>query len=256
MRHTLLLFSPTGGVRRAAECLMKALCGEFETLDLSLTLNGQKKTVFAPEDICVIAVPSYGGRVPAVALKRLLETQGGGAKTVLMSVYGNRSDDDTLFELRDEAVTAGYRPVAAVRAIAEHSLVRSVAAGRPDEADQKKLCAFAQTLKAYLAGDDLSPVDLPEKKNFRLFGGVPFHPKAGDACMGCGKCADVCPVGAISREDPRKTDTGACITCMRCVEICPQRARSVNPMMLAVVAGKLKKSCADRKEPELILGRA
>ncbi len=256
MRHTLLLFSPTGGVCRAAECLMEALCGEFETIDLSLTLNGQKKAVFAPDDLCVIAVPSYGGRVPAVALKRLLETEGGGAKAILMSVYGNRSDDDTLFELRDGAVKAGYRPVAAVRAIAEHSLVRSIAAGRPDEQDKAKLRAFAQTLKEYLAGDSLAPVALPEKKDFRIFGGVPFHPTAGEACMGCGKCADVCPVGAISRDDPKKTDTGACITCMRCVEICPQHARSVDPMMLAVTEGKLKKSCAERKEPELILGEA
>ena len=69
----------------------------------------------------------------------------------------------------------------------------------------------------------------------------------------CGKCAAECPVGAIPASDPTKTDKDKCITCMRCVAVCPHFARSLNPVMLAAAKAGLKKSCSERKEPELFL---
>ena len=51
----------------------------------------------------VIAVPSYGGRVPQVAVDRISEIKGNGAKAVLLCVYGNRAYEDTLTELEDSA---------------------------------------------------------------------------------------------------------------------------------------------------------
>ena len=50
------------------------------------------------EDICIVAVPSYGGRVPDAAVSRLRQMKGNGAGAILMVVYGNRDYDDTLAE--------------------------------------------------------------------------------------------------------------------------------------------------------------
>ena len=38
-----------------------------------------------------------------------------------------------------------------------------------------------------------------------------------------------CPVQAIDRQDPAKTDAALCISCMRCVSLCPHSARRLNP---------------------------
>ncbi len=40
-------------------------------------------------------------------------------------------------------------------------------------------------------------------------------------CTGCGACAEVCPVDAITVDDVAKVDEGECIDCGTCVEECP-----------------------------------
>lgn len=81
-------------------------------------------------DLCLIAVPSFGGRVPEIALSRLREIKGNGASAVLIAVYGNRAIDDTLLELKDTLVPLGFCCIAAVSAVAEHSIMRCYGTGR------------------------------------------------------------------------------------------------------------------------------
>ena len=49
--------------------------------------------------------------------------KGNGARAVLLVVYGNREYEDTLLELSDVMEAAGFSPVAAVAAVAEHSIM-------------------------------------------------------------------------------------------------------------------------------------
>ena len=98
-----IVFSPTGGTENCAYIVATTLNSNAETIDLTDRAVDFTKVVIAPEDICVIAVPSFGGRVPAVALERLAQIKGNGAKAILMAVYGNREIDDTLLELKEVA---------------------------------------------------------------------------------------------------------------------------------------------------------
>ena len=138
-------------------------------------------------------------------------------------------------------------------ALAEHSIIRRYAAGRPDEEDEKQLQAFAQKIQEKLAaGDDTKP-NLPGNRPYKKYGGVGMVPKPTKDCTNCGLCAQKCPVQAIDPADPKQTDKEACISCMRCVSICPQSARKVSSVMLAAAELALKKVCSDRKEGELFL---
>ena len=150
MRICEIIFSPTGGTKKAADMLSQGLSDEILTVDLTNSQTDFKQIPLAPEDTAVIAVPSYGGRVPAPARDRILKLKGNHAKAVLLCVYGNRAYDDTLAELSDLAEQSEFRVVAAVAAVAEHSIARRYAAGRPDAKDQETLRNFAQQIRKKL----------------------------------------------------------------------------------------------------------
>ena len=68
-----------------------------------------------------------------------------------------------------------------------------------------------------------------------------------------GLCARQCPAQAISKENPKVTDSKKCISCMRCVIQCPQSSRGVNGAMVSVAALAMKKACSTRKGNELYI---
>lgn len=58
---------------------------------------------------------------------------------MIAAVYGNRAYEDTLVQMQDYAQTGGFRVIAAISAVAEHSIIRKYASGRPDLNDYKEL---------------------------------------------------------------------------------------------------------------------
>lgn len=158
-RRTLytIYFSPTGGTKKVADIVSRALSNERENggwemkeIDLSPAGTDYSQYHFTREDICIVAAPSFGGRVPGLVLERLKEMEGGHAKTILAAVYGNRAFEDTLLELEDTLVLAGFDCKAAVAAVAEHSIMHQFGQGRPDAEDEKELAGFAARIRERL----------------------------------------------------------------------------------------------------------
>lgn len=248
-----IAFSPTGGTKKVSALLTGALDGEVTTVDLTDSKQDFHAVSLTQEDVAVISVPSYGGRVPAVAVERLTMLNGQGARAVLVCVYGNRAYEDTLVELEDAAKQAGFRVIAAVAAVAEHSIARQFAAGRPDAQDAKQLSDFAGQIRAKLSAGTCSEPAIPGNRPYKKAGGAGMVPKPTKECTNCGVCAAQCPVQAIDRDNPKKVDEKACISCMRCISVCPHSARKVNPVMLSAASLMLKKVCSVRKDCELFL---
>ena len=106
MKLYKITFSPTGGTQKAADLLVENWKAQSISVDLTDPNAHFSDVSLTAEDVAVISVPSYAGRVPAPAVQRLTAMQGNGARAVLVCVYGNRAYEDTLVELEDAAVQA------------------------------------------------------------------------------------------------------------------------------------------------------
>ncbi|GFI42695.1 hypothetical protein IMSAGC018_00358 [Lachnospiraceae bacterium] len=249
-----IVFSPTGGTKKVADMIVDRFRLESSYIDLTDNFTDFTSFSFDEEDVCIVAVPSYGGRIPGIAGERLKLLKGNHGKAVLVTVYGNRAYDDTMLELNDTLIEAGFCPVAAIAAVAEHSIMRQFAAGRPDEEDRRELVDFADKIKRGIQSGSLTNTPrVPGKRPYRSFDGVPMKPRSGKSCTKCGVCAEKCPVGAIPADMPMSTEHDKCITCMRCITVCPQKNRSISKVLAAVGAQKLKKACKERKKNELFI---
>ena len=249
-----IFFSPTGGTRRVADILAKALGNDIRTIDLANPhfADGDNVAINS-NDVAIIAAPSYAGRLPGPAAERITRLNGNGAQAVIVCVYGNRAYEDTLVELKDLAEQAGFKVTAAITAIAEHSMARRYATGRPDDDDKAILEDFATQINEKLTSGSRTRPEIPGHRPYKETGRLGMIPYPTRACNRCGTCAAQCPVQAIDHDDVKKVDRSKCFSCMRCVTICPRSARRINPVMKFMVNHHLKKVCTTRRNPELFL---
>ena len=144
-------FSATGGARpnvRAVAAAMPHMGGE---VDLTRPEERRKVHMFGADDVVVLGVPVYYGRVPEVP--GLLDgLQGEETPAVLLAVYGNRLIDDALAELSDLCAARGFRPLAAGAFVAPHTFSAKVAMGRPNAGDLAAAAELGRRAAEKLSG--------------------------------------------------------------------------------------------------------
>lgn len=252
-----VFFSPTDSTRKVTEFFLESLVGTKENVDVTSNQLLNKEYEFKGDDFVVWAVPVYGGRVPVPAIETFKKMHGRQTPLVLIVTYGNREYDDALVELRDIAFANGFVLIAAGAFICEHSIMHSVAKGRPDELDVEKIKAFSlqvqEKIKIITNVSLLTQLKIKGNYPYREYKGIPLKPQANKNCNQCGLCANSCPTKAIPDDSPNVTNKELCISCMHCVKYCPNHARQLNKVMLAVAEKAFYKKNKQRKEPEIFL---
>ena len=70
MKYYRIIFSPTGGTEKVANAITKNW-KQIETIDLTLLDTDYAKISFEKDSLVLIAMPSFGGVAPSLALERL-----------------------------------------------------------------------------------------------------------------------------------------------------------------------------------------
>lgn len=202
-------------------------------------------------DVVIVAAPVFSGRIPALVSEKLSKLDGRGKTAVTAVVYGVRAYEDALLELNDVMESAGFKIAASCALVAQHSIVKEIGRGRPDEADIKEIKSFAGDALVRIESGERGAVSVPGNRPYREGGKSGATPIALPDCRGCGHCASVCPTEAIRILDGAPvTDSKKCIMCMACVAKCPARSRVLPTEVLNRLTEKLGAFRDVRRENE------
>ncbi len=259
----LVYFSPTGTTKVVVEGIARGINSRItELIDITKTEARTHNLQTSEDDLLIVAVPVYMGRVPSLLSEYLNSIQAYKTPAVCVVVYGNRAYDNALLELKDTLTNCGCVPIAGGAYIGEHSFATSespIAFGRPDEDDLIHAETFGRKIREKLqsvsAISEASVVDVP--------GAFPYEGKTqlwdldfievSDLCGQCGVCVEVCPVGAIDSENTAIIDHVKCITCCACIKNCPENARTIKPSLVMDAQIRLFTNCKEPKSPEYFL---
>jgi len=259
----LVYFSPTGTTKAVVQGIIRGINQRsVEIIDITRP-DARKKTIQTSEnELLIVAVPVYMGRVPALLNDSLNAIKAQKTPVVCVVVYGNRVYDDALLELKNIMTKCGCITVACATYIGEHSYSSSetpIVEARPDVNDLNHAESFGrkiiEKLHSVSSIDHISDINIPGNYPY---GGVTKlwnvdFIAISNECTQCGFCVEGCPVGAINSENSALIDSEKCITCCACIKNCPQKARTMKKSQVKDAAIRLNKLYKERKEPEFFL---
>lgn len=259
----LVCFSPTGTTKAVLMGIERGIEPDTsEWIDITSPDARNEPLQTSEDELLVIGVPVYMGRVPALIMDWLQAMKLQNNPAVCVVVYGNRTYEDALLELKKTILQCGGIPIAGGAFIGEHSFSTEktpTAAGRPDNKDLEYAKEFGRKIRSKLASvsseTPVSEIEVPGEYPYRgdsKLWVVDFI-AVSDACTSCGHCAEICPTGAIDSKNSAKIELEKCITCCACIRACPEHARTMKAGPVQDASLRLHTLYAEPKMPEYYL---
>jgi len=259
-----IYFSPTGTTEKAVIAAVGGMGLPIEKIDLTL-LNTREKysRSFQDDELAVVGLPVYGGRLPRNLNTFFSGLKGNGTPAVALVMYGNREYDDALIELKIRLEERGFGVKAGAAFIGEHTFSKNIATGRPDGNDLNTAAGFGKRIIESIYGGAANTLIVKGHYPSPLKGYDPATPGTNpiypqimttDSCIKCGLCAENCPWGAINPQDVTRVDSALCLRCFRCLKVCPVQAKQVtDEKFMAFIPLFEKRLNTNCREPELFL---
>lgn len=267
----MLYFSPTDTTKKVVTEISNTIYTlinndndyNINCIDFTLPRKREDKIDYTKDDIVIVGVPVYAGRVPNILVDFIKSIKGNGAIAVAVTVYGNRDYDDALLELSDILTDNNFNVIAAGAFIGEHSFSKVLGKDRPDESDLAFANKFGEAVyRKIQKNENLEEhIEIKGKRPYRSY----YKPKNDDGedvdirkvtpntentCTDCKLCVSVCPMGSIDYDNVNKLN-GICIKCCACIKKCPEKAKYFDDQDYLKHKTELELNCTVRREPEV-----
>ena len=248
MKIIKVFFSPSETTKKVVSIIADNFKEENEICDL-LYFNDEKE--FSSDDLVIVGMPVFAGRIPKTARERLSKLVGNNTKAIAVVNYGNAHVTDALLELVDLLKENSFDVIAAASTISHHSIFDGVAVGRPDDEDVLKINEFAQKVIEKIENGGSLESEIPGNRPYVDYKTLPFIVSCDESkCVFCLECVGVCPEGAIPDDDPADVNLDLCSRCTSCINICPEEARGFSGEAFETKKPAFESANAERKEAE------
>ena len=230
----ILCYSGTGNSRYIAHRIADALGDRL--LSMNDRIKAGDTSPIEVNERLIIVTPTYAWRIPRIVRDWLTKTEFPGAKRAWFvmncgSEIGNAAKyNRTLCQEKQ----LSYMGTAQI--IMPENYIAMFDAPRAEEARQIVDRAESDIGRAATAIAENQAFPPPRDNLYDRFMSGPVNPifyafcvkakafTVSDACIGCGKCAALCPTNNITIQNGKPVWGGDCTHCMACICYCPAEA--------------------------------
>ena len=230
----ILYFSGTGNSGYAARRIADGL-GE-PLLCLNDRIKAGDTAPVETGERLVIVTPTYAWRIPRIVEDWLLHTELTGAKRAwFVMTCGSEIGNAAVYN-RQLAAQKQLQYMGTAQIIMPENYIAMFNAPRKEQARsivEQAEPELQKVLAQLKAGQEFSP---PRENLYDRFMSGPINPvfyrffvkadafRATDACIGCGKCVELCPLNNIRLKNSKPVWGKNCTHCMACICYCPKEA--------------------------------
>lgn len=230
----ILYFSGTGNSAFAAKKIAEAL-GE-DCLNLFAKIRSKNYEEIYSEKPFVFVCPTYGWQIPHILEDWLLKTPLKGSEKIYFIMTCGQDIGNAKKYVQKLCDSKQLTIMGCACLVMPENYIAMFPV--PDEIEastivKKAIPQLSQIAASISAETTLPDVPVTLSGRFlssavnKIFYALFVHDKkftVSDACVGCGKCADVCPLKNISLKNHKPTWHGNCTHCMACICRCPAEA--------------------------------
>ena len=230
----IFCFSGTGNsryiARRIAEVLQDAV------IDLNVKIKAKDYTPIQAGRNVIVVAPTYAWRIPRIVSEWFSRTELTGAERIwfVMDCGGEIGNAAAYNRRLAEQKHLSYMGTAQI-VMPENYIAMFQA---PQAAQARRIVKRAEPVIADVIAciQAEKPFPIPRNNLYDRFMSGPVNPifyrfcvkarafQADDSCIGCGKCAEKCPMNNIKLKDGKPVWGRECTHCMACICYCPKEA--------------------------------
>lgn len=230
----IFYYTGTGNSRYVAQRIAESLGDGLVSLN-ELIKTADASAIEAGERV-VIVTPTYAWRIPRIVRDWLEKAELKGAKRVWFVMTCGSEIGNAAKYSRALAERKGLEYMGTAQVVMPENYIAMFDAPEVDEARRIVEKAQPDIDRAIAAIADGRAFTAPRDSIYDRFLSGPVNPvfysffvkskafTASDACIGCGKCARLCPTNSIELVDDRPVWGDGCTHCMACICYCPASA--------------------------------